>query len=448
MDLSVYITELLNEHGTISIPKIGVFKQVRTRGYYKADEGKLYPPYFQTEFKQQPVEDDSLLQYLTASSKVSANSAKYFMDKYLQNILQQAEIGEVMLGKLGWLSKDNETLHFRPATASDAATAAFGFEPVSIKPEITPVEEQAPVEKVPASSSSPVDPAPATEPVSPVVPQPVIEEPVSPPTYSVEKDGLVQKPSFEAGPVTANSPLLRQHYKPESKPADAPVATSPIDTRIAMPVPAQQLEELAPSGPIIREPVKPFYSRPWFYGILVAVAAIALFLYFYQHTTPQEESAVVTQNAAPSPSMDSVVVKTPPVTAPVVTDTTAQPKVKAETVITAGNKPVPASTEFAPEVETPVAKSPVLVNTNNFKFVLMSGAFGNEEAANKVVARYKTIGVPAAILKNVSRSKYVKVTLGFFKTYTEGQAAKIRLVKLKHLRSSDLYVETLRTNKK
>ena len=448
MDLSVYIAELLNEHGTISIPKIGVFRQVRMRGYYNANEGKLYPPYFQTEFVQQPVEDDSLLQYLTSKSKVSASSARYFMDKYLQNILQQAEIGEVMLGKLGWLSKEGEALSFRPATADETATAAFGFEPVSIKSEAVP-PVQAPVEQ----ASVHVITQPVTdieeEPVQPNMQQLEEPAPVTAPLYSVEKDGLVQKSSFEAGPVTANSPLLRQHFKTDNQQTATPAPASVAASKPVTPAPAQQDAEIEPPAQVAEEPVKPFYLKPWFYGIIVAAAAVAVFLYFYQNSAPQEKPAVVAKDTVPSPSMDSVVVKTPPTTQPAVKDTTAQPKAKAESVITAGNKPMPASTEFAPEVETPVAAtSPVLVNTNSYKFVLMSGAFGNQEAANRVVARYKAIGVPAAILKNVSRSKYVKVTLGFFKTYAEGQAAKVRLVKLKHLRSSDLYVETLRIKKK
>jgi len=451
MDLSVYITELLNEHGTISIPKIGVFKQVRMRGYYNADEGKLYPPYFQTDFKQQPVEDDSLLQYLTSRSKVSASSAKYFMDKYLQNILQQAEIGEVMLGKLGWLSKEDDTLSFRPATAGDTATAAFGFVPVSINTEV----EAATPEHITASEVS-TTPATETLPVEEPVqvetsPEPVLAtpEPVAAPLYSVEKDGLVQKPSFESGSVTASSPLLRQHYKAAAKPAIVSEPSASVNENIpAAPVSPPQHETLVSPEPVFQEPVKPFYLKPWFYGILLALAAIAAILYFYNTKAKQETPVVAAKTAVPAPSMDSVVVKTPPATNPVITDTIAKPQAKAESVVTAGNKPMPASTEFAPEVETPAAVAPVLVNKNNYKFILMSGAFGNEDAAKQVVARYKAIGVPAAILKNVSRSKYVKVTLGFFKTYAEGQAAKIRLVKLKHLRSSDLYVETLRTNKK
>jgi hypothetical protein len=436
MDLSVYITELLNEHGTISISKIGVFKQVRMRGYYNADEGKLYPPYFETEFVNQPVEDDSLLQYLTEKSKVSANSAKYFMDKYLQNILQQAEIGEVMLGRLGWLSKEDDQLHFRVAQAATINSAAFGFEPVSIKPNAVALIEEDKIDDITVIQDAV---PPPVEPLAPEPIQQVLSEPVSAQLYSVEKDGLVQKSSGD-GPISSSSPLLRQHTKPVTP------APAPITQTTELPKPAPQEEPVIQQELMAGQPKKPFYLKPWFYGILAAAAAIAVFLYFNQGKVIQDKPPAPTAVALPTPSMDSVVVKTPPATQPIVKDSIAKPQAKAETVINAGNKPIPESTKFAPEVETPAA--PVLVNTNNYKFILMSGAFGNLDAANKVVARYKAIGVPAAILKNVSRSKYVKVTLGFFKTYAEGQAAKIRLVKLKHLRSSDLYVETLRIKKK
>ena len=448
MDLSVYIAELLNEHGTISIPKIGVFRQVRMRGYYNANEGKLYPPYFQTGFTQQLADDDSLLQYLTTRSKVSTSSAKYFMDKYLQNILQQAEIGEVMLGKLGWLSKDNETLSFRPVKPGEASTAAFGFEPVSIKPDAI-VEQHIPAEDTPVTAPAESIPvAESAEPISSAAPQQVAIDPVATPVYSVEKDGLVQNPSFEARQVTASSPLLRQHYKAYNNATSTPVAAQFTENTPALPVTTPPDSTDILPDPVAEEPVKPFYLKPWFYGILAGAAAVAVFLYLYNNPAKEEKPVVVAKAASSAPSTDSVLVKTPQVTPPVVTDTLTKPQIKPESVVTAGNKPMPSSTEFAPEVETPAATAPVLVNTNNYKFMLMSGAFGNEDAAKQVVTRYKAIGVPAAILKNVSRSKYVKVTLGFFKTYAEGQAAKVRLVKLKHLRSSDLYVETLRTKTK
>lgn len=429
MDLSVYITELLNEQGIISIPQIGVFRQVRKRGYYNADEGKLYPPYYETEFEFKPVDDDSLLQYLTAKSKVSTSSAKYFMDKYLHNILQQAEIGEAMLGRLGWITKDGDVLQFRPAPAITSNSGAFGFAPVNVQTEPAPVPKEVPTPAAPD-----------------VAQHDSIQEAVSPtktkvtPVYSVEKnDEVVATP--KPAPIvsaSANASLLRQPAPAGDKPS-APVT-----------VPAKGIETPGePALPAAAETVehtKPFYIKPWFFGLVAGVIAIACIIIFYPSQENTVSKSSVNKKTGPPPSMDSVKVAAPAVTAPVVKDTIAKPKAKAETVMTAGNKPLPASTEFAPEVETPA--KPVLVNTNGYRFALMSGAFSTEEAAEKVVWRYKSIKVEAAIIKNISRSKYFKVTLGFFKTYAEGKAAKIKLVKEKHLRDRDLYVETLKIKKK
>jgi hypothetical protein len=140
MDLSVYISELLHRQGMVNIPQIGIFRQVKVRGYYNAEEGRLYPPHYETEFEYLPKSnDDSLLQYVISRSQVSAASARYFMDRYLFNLLQQAEVNEVMLGKMGTLVKKNKALHFKPALASTSGTAPFGFTPVNLKAEAVEV---------------------------------------------------------------------------------------------------------------------------------------------------------------------------------------------------------------------------------------------------------------------------------------------------------------------
>lgn len=409
MDLSVYISELLNEHGTINIPQIGVFKQVRMRGHYNADEGKLYPPYFQTEFEHTVVEDDSLLQYITNKSKVSTTSAKYFLDRYLYNILQQAEIGEAMLGRIGWISKDGDMLHFRPAPAVTANTAAFGFAPVSINAEPEPAEQ--------------------VQETQPIAVTPPVET-VTPPVFSVEKRAETVK-SDEVNAVASPSPLLRQQGNVNTQPSAPKVPAQPANPPVA--------------AETVSEPTHAFYAKPWFFALVAAVIVVALIFIFYPNPEGKSTKEAVAQ--APAPSMDSVKIKKT-ATPTIVQQDTAK-KLPAETVIAAPNKPLPASTEFAPEVETPsLPAKPVLVNTKNYHFALMSGAFTTELAAQKVVWRYKQIKVEAAIIKNISRSKYYKVTLGFFKTFAEGKAAKMKLINEKHLRERDLYVETLKRTKK
>jgi len=461
MDLSVYITELLNEHGTISIPHIGVFTQVRKRGYYNTDEGKLYPPYFQTEFEQKPVADDRLLQHLIEKSKVSAASARFFMDRYVQNILQQAELGEALIGKLGWLSKDFDTLTFRPAVNEDASSAAFGFAPVSINTETGPIAEQLPVE--PQTEVPPVTPelTPLVTEVIPPVAEPVVEtpapvepeapvvpltEPVAPAvTFSIEKE-LAQQPEPAPEPVAVPapqpkapiSPLVRQH-----KPADKPKPVAEPDTPATVVAQTPQPPVTPPVQPEVveeeYEPAKPFYLKPWFYGaaVLVILAAGAIFVLNknkadYSKTQPSTAAPVVKS----SPSTDSIVVKK---VAPDTVVIRSQP-IKDSTV---KNQPLPASTEFAPEIETPVttATHPV-VNSNNYKYVLIGGSYGTYEQALAACGRYKTAGISASPFENTR--KLWKVALGYYKTYTEGQDIKRELVRQGKVLNWKLYVETIR----
>lgn len=528
MDLSVYITELLNENGTISIPNIGVFKQVRKRGYYNTDEGKLYPPYFQTEFEHQAVTNDELLQYLIEKSKVSPASARFFIDRYVQNILQQAELGEAMIGRIGWLSKGADALTFRPALNQSAESAAFGFAPVTISTEAetvvappTPVqpqpEESAPVvneEIVPAVKPKPVaapeetapvvneeiapateptpaaqpeetapvvndeiapvaeptpaaqpeetapvvneDIAPVTEPVAqtppsaePETPVAYVNEPVAPAAkFSIEKE-LAQQPQAEPVPEPVPqpkapiSPLVRQHKPaPKPQPVAEPAAPAPVvmhDERTSVILTGKpEVNEDS-----YTEPEKPFYLKPWFYGaaiMLILAAGAILVLKNDADNDNKAKSKAQPSTATPvvksTPSTDSVVVrKTAPDTVVIRSQPVTDSAVK--------NRPLPPSTEFAPEVETPtVAVAHPIVNSNNYKFVLIGGSYGTYEQALAASGRYKTAGISASPFEN-SR-KLWKVALGYYKTYTEGQEAKKELVKQGKVLTWKLYVETLR----
>lgn len=495
MDLSVYISELLNEHGTINIPQIGVFKQVRKRGYYNADEGKLYPPYFETEFEQQPVNDDTLLRYLIEKSKVSASSAKFFLDRYVQNIIQQAEIGEAMIGNLGWLSKEVDTITFRPAANVNAGSAAFGFSPVIIGKDVA--QEQEPVEQPSASvETSPSEPVSTqqTEPVAPIqaaspesIPEtsrlehveqktfsiekelidthtlkqveqstvqpeaqksapeePATAEPVVAKTFSIEKEitPAPQTTVKEDDPVAvpkakpAISPLVRQH-KPADKPK--PVADEPV--RAVTPPPAKPV---LPAEPAVAdeyiEPAKPFYLRPLFYVVAVFVILACGAIYMLKNASGDTRNSQQPSTSEPvvksNPSTDSVVVKN---TAP----DTVVIKSPAPTDTTIRNTALPESTEYAPEVETPnrAATTPI-VNSNNYKFVLIGGSYGTYEQALAACNRYKVAGISASPFENAR--KLYKVALGYYKTYAEGQQAKQDFVKQGKVLSWKLYVETLR----
>ncbi|MVN89740.1 SPOR domain-containing protein [Mucilaginibacter aquatilis] len=427
MDLSVYISELLNERGNIGIPDIGVFKQVRKRGYYNAEEGKLYPPYFATEFEQTTVSDDVLLQYLTEKSKVSVSSAKFFLDRFVQNTLQQAEIGEARIGNLGWLSKEVDTLHFRSASETTEATAAFGFAPVSL------------LKKGPESSAAQsTEPKLDAEPENSATASEETIQPV-PVTFSIEKElgkapeALNESPVAKPQTTTSISPLVRQP-KPVQHKAEQP---APVVPQPQPEVPQVQKTEALPVADNNDEvPARPFYMRlPFYLGLVLVIAAAAVIM-ILKNTANDNTRKATDHSEKASPSMDSVKVNTPApsdtviIKAPAATDTVAR------------NTALPESTEYAPEVETPTVGARTVVNSNHYNYVLVGGSYGTLELAKAASERYKAVGIGASPFEN-SR-KLFKVALGYYPTYTEGQEAKKQLVKQGKVLNWKLYVETLR----
>jgi hypothetical protein len=100
MDLAVYIRELLGLKGEVNVPGMGFFAQVRIAGYYNEEEKKFYPPGHAVTFEPQSNGDDSLAQYIANKKKISLASAKYFIDKYVIGIKQEAAAGKVEIDGL------------------------------------------------------------------------------------------------------------------------------------------------------------------------------------------------------------------------------------------------------------------------------------------------------------------------------------------------------------
>jgi hypothetical protein len=432
MDLSVYISELLHRQGMVNIPQIGIFRQVKVRGYYNAEEGRLYPPHYETEFEYLPKSnDDSLLQYVISRSQVSAASARYFMDRYLFNLLQQAEVNEVMLGKMGTLVKKNKALHFKPALASTSGTAPFGFTPVNLKAEAVEVPE----------TSDSIEAIPAVE--EPAAPAEVILLPETTAHTEADEHNVSESIVMPIEPI-----------KPELVEV-APVVSS----EHALPAATPQFEEVpAPAvnpDPVPRRvrpapaPEPSVFTRPWFIGLVAGLVVIVGGWFLYKQMDSDSHKMVPTAVESP----DTVVSKKPdtvqptqskPVITPADTVTSIKPQAPDTSLAT---KPVKQTAKVVADTTAVPASGLELVNTKNYKYALMSGAFYTMEEAKRMIDRYKSKGIAAGVVTN-GPSKYIKVGLGFFETYADTQAEKDRLVKSKNLRAENLYVETVRKNKK
>lgn len=151
MDVGYFISELLAQHGEVSVPGLGYFARTRVNGHYNEREGKLYPPTYSVQFDPQTIEDETLAQYIVDKKNISLASSKYFTEKFITNIKLQAQSAETALGDLGWFYTEGSQLYFRPNTGLSTDPDFFGYQPVNLhklgsepvvtKSAATPVEE-------------------------------------------------------------------------------------------------------------------------------------------------------------------------------------------------------------------------------------------------------------------------------------------------------------------
>lgn len=117
MDVGYYISELLGQHGDVNVPGLGYFAHSRVNGYYSDRDGRFYPPGYNVQYDPQYFDDDeSLAQHMAAKKKISVASAKYFTEKFIASLKQQAALEETALSDLGWFYFHNSQLAFRANT--------------------------------------------------------------------------------------------------------------------------------------------------------------------------------------------------------------------------------------------------------------------------------------------------------------------------------------------
>lgn len=503
MDLAVYIDELLSLHGELKVPGMGTFKRIRVKSYYDVEADIFYPPHYQAHLDTTPVSDDGILvQYISNRNGVSIGSARYFVNKYINDLLHQSFLAEVSVKQLGWLHQEAGQLKFRTNISGAANPVRYGFTPVSLQNQPEPIV----IQQKPAYKAMVTEPKVSEQPitVSPVLPPaPVAHDPV----FAVEEryDGPVPKRH-------SGRPDLRQ--KPE-----VPAKPNPVPT----PVQVNSTVETAS---------KPAMSNWIVVGVILLVLVLGGVIWYKTLVDRQanDESKRATnhvQGSSDAGLTDTVIINhgnitgadTPVNTQANTNNTAVQTQSDGSTlryVLIGGSYDTPEQADAAVRnyqaqgiaakiyksnpgrkitvsigsfdtytaaqaeklrlvklyhltssnlyvddvnesqnasaapstqpVTTPTGSGTAseLPNAQNYKFALMSGAFNTDEQANEIIKRYHERGINASAYKNAKTSKFIKIALGYYSTYAEGMAAKQKLVQEKKLKSRDLYVETLR----
>jgi len=343
----------------------------------------FYPPHHQVHFDPQFIDDDVLTHYIAQKKNISLASSKYFTEKYINNLIQEALIKEVALADMGWLYFD-QRICFKPVEAITNDPAFYGYPEIaisklsstSIYDQLGAIEARPPAYKPLFQPEQLPDPEP--EPVVPAAP--------------ILKDEPVARPE-----VFTPQPEV---YKPQ------PVTYTP-PPEVFSPQPEEEQEEFIFRGKTYsgRDESN---GRPIIRIIIIAVVALLLLailglaaLYKFK---PAAFRKLIGKKPAP------VVL-----TMPLKRDTT-------KTIIIA--KPDTAKKPVAPIVDTTVlATSTAPIDTfAHIRYEISGGAYKTLKAANTAIKNYQKLGLQARILKNVP-GQYYHLTLGTY--FTEKQAIHV-----------------------
>jgi len=192
MDIANYLSELLGRQGEISVPGLGHFVHVRVSAWYNDAERKFYPPGYKIQFDPQVADgDDTLTKYIAEKKKISLASSKYFTDKYISSLKQEAALQEVPFADLGWFFMDKGKIAFKSKVSNTDNASFYGYGPISIKkinqPEATEIPVQTPEPvlvpptppiQVPADDSAlPPEPMPLPRPIREILPEETVNQP-------------------------------------------------------------------------------------------------------------------------------------------------------------------------------------------------------------------------------------------------------------------------------
>ncbi len=132
MNLADYLSELLGLHDEVNVPGLGYFIRNRVSAYYNESEARFYPPYHQVKFVPQPKDDESFAQYVADKKNISLASSKYFVEKFITKLKEDASGGKYLFADLGSFQTDLDQLVFKPNERIPADPAFYGFPPIDI----------------------------------------------------------------------------------------------------------------------------------------------------------------------------------------------------------------------------------------------------------------------------------------------------------------------------
>lgn len=157
MNIADYLSEFLFNNNEVSVPGLGGFLLMRKNAWYNAKEAKFYPPFHEVKFVPHPKHDDTFSQYVAGRENISLESAKYFIEKFIGNLTEQASVKKIPVGNLGWFYKQQQSgnLEFKPNDKIATDPFFFGYTPVIVNT-LAGTENKVPSAPQPKTEALPV----------------------------------------------------------------------------------------------------------------------------------------------------------------------------------------------------------------------------------------------------------------------------------------------------
>lgn len=173
MNLADYLSELLGQYEEVSVPGLGYFVRERVNGYYNDKEARFYPPYHRVKFVPKPKDDDTFAQYVADKKNISLASSKYFAEKFVSKLREQALTGKYIFADIGLFYTDQDQLAFKPNDKIADDPAFYGYPQLNVYKQGQPMNEQY---SRPAFANTAPTPTLPPQPVQPVIDEPYFEE--------------------------------------------------------------------------------------------------------------------------------------------------------------------------------------------------------------------------------------------------------------------------------
>lgn len=376
MDVANYLSELLGEFGEVNVPGLGYFMLLRLDGYYDNEAATFYPPKHTVQFDPQSIDDDAFYRYIAEKKKISLASSKYFTEKYISNLKEEAMSNDVVLSDLGSLYSDGSKLSFKPVEAMVNDPAFYGYPQIKLnKLSGTSVVEQL--------------------------------ESLRPPARPHPLEIKLTETQGETTPSRSEEYTSQPGYYQSAAEAE------------------EQEEFVFKGKTYVDDEEERSYKRLWIALLVLLVVAGLGLLGLYKY----KPSLFKTPKIAP------IILKAPPkpdtgkAAAPATSDTIkkASGVVKADTIANNTKKPAVVKADATPPQNQSTIATAQNDTLSQIHYELLGGAFGSIAKANTAINNYKKLGIDARILNNVP-GKLVKLTLGTYFVRKDAVDAKNKLV--------------------